>query len=38
MIKALSESDIEAGLLALPGWVREGDKLYREFEIGRAHV
>ena len=31
MIKKLSEADIEAGLMALPGWVREGDKLYREF-------
>ena len=31
MIKTLSEADIEAGLLALPGWAREGDKLYREF-------
>ena len=31
MIKKLSETDIEAGLSHLPGWVREGEKLYREF-------
>ena len=33
MIKKLSEVKVEAGLLALPGWVREGDKLYREFSF-----
>ena len=31
MIKKLSAADIEAGLLALPGWMHEDDKLYREF-------
>ena len=31
MIKKLPEADIKAGLLALPGWVREGEKLHREF-------
>ena len=31
MINKLSEADIAAGLLALPGWVREGEKLQREF-------
>ena len=33
MIKKLSEVKIEAGLLALPGWVQDGDKLYREFSF-----
>ena len=31
MIKKLTETEIKAGLLHLPGWVREGEKLYREF-------
>ena len=31
MIKKLTETEIKAGLLNLPGWVREGEKLYREF-------
>ena len=31
MINKLSEADVEAGLQSLPGWVREGNKLYREF-------
>ena len=33
MTKKLSEVKVEAGLLSLPGWVREGDKLYREFSF-----
>ena len=32
-IKKLSAADIEAGLLVLPGWVQEGDKLFREFSF-----
>ena len=32
-IKKLSAADIKAGLLVLPGWVQEGDKLFREFSF-----
>ena len=31
MITKLPEKKIEAGLQSLPGWTRDGDKLYREF-------
>ena len=31
MVRKLSKLEIEAALASLPGWDRDGEKLYREF-------
>ncbi len=33
LVAALSDEDVRAGLARLPGWVRDGDSIVREYEL-----